>query len=75
MAVARRGLSARRNALAKVAAALEEAIEEITPPYLRYRIRRWLELTVLLLLTIAEIVVAGTGTVVFRSRAATTASR
>ena len=58
--MARRGLSARRNALAKVAAALEEAIEEITPPYLRYRIRRGLELTVLLLLTIAEIVVAGT---------------
>lgn len=58
--VARRGLSARRNALAKVAAALELAIEEITPPYLRYRIRRWLELTMLLLLTIAEIVVAET---------------
>jgi hypothetical protein len=60
VAMAQRGLAARRSALAKVRAALEEAIDEITPPYLRYQIHRWLEMTVLLLLTIAEIVVAET---------------
>lgn len=60
VALARRVLAARRGELAAVAAALEETIDEITPPYLRYQIRRWLELTVLLLLTIAEIVVAET---------------
>jgi hypothetical protein len=60
VAAARRGLAARLSELAKLAAALEEALDTITPPYLRYRIRRWLELTMLLLLTIAEIVVAET---------------
>ena len=60
VAAARRGLAARRGELSKFVAALEEALEEVTPPYLRYRIRRWLELTVLLMLTVAEIVVAET---------------
>src|SRR5216683_1390181 len=60
IAAARRGLAARRGELAKLAAALEEALEEVTPSYLRYRIRRWLELTMLLMLTVAEIVVAET---------------
>ena len=60
LAAAQRGLAARRSELAKLAAALEEALDEVTPAYMRYRIRRWLELTVLLLLTIAEIVVAQT---------------
>ena len=60
VAAARRGLAARRGELAKLVAALEEALEELTPSYLRYRIRRWLELTVLLVLTVAEIVVAET---------------
>ena len=59
-AAAHHGLAARRGALAKLVAALEETIDEITPPYLRYRIHRWLEMTVLLLLTAAEIVVAQT---------------
>jgi hypothetical protein len=60
VAAARRVLVARRGERAKLVAALEAALEEVTPPYLRVRIRRWLELTVLLLLTIAEIVVAET---------------
>ena len=59
-AAAQQGLAARRGVVAKVVAALEEALEEITPPYLRYQIRRWLELLVLLLLTVAEVVVAQT---------------
>jgi hypothetical protein len=59
-ATAHHGLAARRGTLAKLAAALEEALDEITPPYLRYLIHRWLEMTVLLLLTVAEIVVAQT---------------
>ena len=60
LAAARRGLAARRSELAQVAATLEETLEKVTPRYLRYRIRRWVELTVLLLLTIAETVVAET---------------
>lgn len=59
-ATARHRLAARRSALAELVPALEEAISEITPPYLRYRIHRWLEMTVLLLLAVAEIVVAQT---------------
>jgi hypothetical protein len=60
LAAARRGLAVRRGELAKLAAALEDVLDELTPPYMRYRIRRWLELIVLLMLTIAEIVVAET---------------
>lgn len=60
VAAARRGLAARRSELVKLAAALEEALEQITPPHLRYRIRRWLELTMLMILTVAEVVVAET---------------
>ncbi len=60
VAAARRGLAARRSELAKLAAALEEALEELTLPYQRYLIHRWLELAVLLVLTVAEIVVAET---------------
>jgi hypothetical protein len=60
LAAARRELAARRGELVKLVGALEGAIEEVTPSYLRYRIRRWLELTVLLMLTVAEIVVAET---------------
>jgi hypothetical protein len=60
IAAARRELAARRAERAEFAVALEEALEKITPPYLRYWIRRWLELTVLLMLTVAEIVVAET---------------
>ena len=45
--------------------ALEEALEEITPPYLRYQICRWLELLVLLLLpgrgVVAQTVVQALG--------------
>lgn len=60
VAAAQRGLSARRSELAKLVAALEEALDQIVPPHQRYRIRRWLELTVLLVLTVAEVIVAGT---------------
>jgi hypothetical protein len=60
VAAARRGLGARRSELTKLVAALEEALDQITPPHQRYRIRRWLELTILLMLTIAETVVADT---------------
>jgi hypothetical protein len=59
-AAARRGLTMRRSQLAQLIGALERALDTVTPAYLRYRIRRWLELTILLLLTIAEIVVAET---------------
>jgi hypothetical protein len=59
-AAARRGLTARRNELAKMAAGLEEALDEVTLPHQRYRIRRWLELAGLLVLTVAEVVVAET---------------
>lgn len=59
-AAARRGLAVRRSELAKLVAALEETLDEITPPYHRYRLRRWLELTVLLILTVAEVIVAQT---------------
>lgn len=60
IAAARRELAARRGELAKLAGALEGALEEVTPSYLRYWIRRRLELVVLLLLTVAEVVVAET---------------
>src|SRR5260370_40801960 len=60
VAAALRSLAARRAELAKLAAALEDALDEITPPPLRSRIRRWLELTVLLILTVGEVVVAET---------------
>jgi hypothetical protein len=60
MAAARRALAAHRSKLAKLADALEEALDQIVPPYLRYRIRRWQELIALLLLTVAEVVVAET---------------
>jgi hypothetical protein len=59
-AAAQNGLAARRGALAAFVAALERTLDVITPAYLRYRIHRWLELTMLLLLAIAEIVVAQT---------------
>jgi hypothetical protein len=59
-AAARRGLASRRSQLAQLVGALEKALDAVTPPWRRYRIRRWLELTVLLLLTIAEVVVAET---------------
>ncbi len=58
VAAAQRGLSARRIELAKLVAALEEALDQIVPPHQRYRIRRWLELTVLLVFTVAEVIVA-----------------
>jgi hypothetical protein len=57
---ARRGLAVRRSEQAKLAAALEEALDQIVPPYQRYRIRRWLEVAALLTLTAAEIIVAET---------------
>lgn len=60
VAAAQRGLSARRSELTKLVAALEEALDQIVPPHQRYRIRRWLELTVLLVLTVAEVIVAQT---------------
>lgn len=60
VATARRGLAIRRSELTQLMGALEKAIDAITSPYSRYRIRRWQELTVLLLLTIAEVVVAET---------------
>jgi hypothetical protein len=60
MAAAWRGLAARRSELAKLEAALVETLDEITQPYQRYRIRRWLELAMLLILTVAEVVVAET---------------
>lgn len=60
VAAAQRGLSARRSELARLAAALEEALDHIVPPHQRYRIRRWLEVTVLLVLTVAEVIVAQT---------------
>ena len=60
VAAARRGLVIRRSELAKLAAALEEALEALTLPYQRYRIRRWLELAVLMILTVAEVVIAET---------------
>lgn len=60
VAAAQRGLSARRSWLMSRAAELEEALDEIVPSYLRYQIRRWLELIALLLLTIAETIVAVT---------------
>jgi hypothetical protein len=60
VAAAQRNLSARRSELAKLAAALEEALDQIVPPHQRYRFRRWLEVTVLLILTVAEVIVAQT---------------
>jgi hypothetical protein len=59
-AAARRGLAARRSELVKLAAALEEALDQIVPAYQRHRIRRWLELAALVALTFAEIIVAET---------------
>ncbi len=59
-AAARRWLVARRNELLKLVPGLEEALDEFTLPYLRYRIRRWQEVAMLLTLTIAEIEVAET---------------
>lgn len=60
VAAAQRGLSARRTELTKLVAALEEALDQIVPPHQRYRMRRWLELTVLLVFTVAEVIVAQT---------------
>jgi hypothetical protein len=60
VATAQRGLATRRSELTQLGGALEKALDAITPPHSRYRIRRWQELTVLLLLTIAEVVVAET---------------
>jgi len=60
VAAARRGLAVRRGEQAKLAAALEEALDQIVPPHQRYRIRRWLEVAALLALTVAEVVVAET---------------
>ena len=55
---ARRGLAARRRYLADSAAALEEAYDEIRPPYLRLRVSRLGEIVSLTTLGIAEVVVA-----------------
>jgi multidrug efflux pump subunit AcrA (membrane-fusion protein) len=57
-AAARRGLAARRAELARLVGALQEALDSIMLPYQRYRIRRWLELTILSLLAVGETVVA-----------------
>jgi len=57
---ARRSLASWRREQAKVAAALEEALDGIRSPYQRYRISRRAELTSLLAVGIAEVVVADT---------------
>jgi hypothetical protein len=58
VAAARRSLAARRAELAELISALQEALDSIVLPYQRYWIRRWLELTILSLLAVAETVVA-----------------
>jgi hypothetical protein len=60
VADARRSLTIRRSELAEDAAALEEALDDLSPPYQRYRISRRAEVTSLLTLGVAEIVVADT---------------
>jgi hypothetical protein len=60
VAAARQSLAARHSELAKLAAALEESLDEIRPPHQRYRIGRRLEMTILLIITAAEAVVAAT---------------
>jgi hypothetical protein len=57
---AQRGLAARYYYDLRCAAALEEALDEIRPPYQRYRISRRLEMTSLAILGAAEVVVADT---------------
>ncbi len=58
VAAAQRGMSARRIELAKLVAALEETLDQVVPSHQRYRIRRLLELTMLLVFTVAEVIVA-----------------
>jgi hypothetical protein len=60
LADARSGLALRYQEVSKHVAALEEALAEIRAPHQRYRIARWLELTCLSVLGVAEIVVANT---------------
>jgi hypothetical protein len=58
VAAARRSLVARRTELTKLIDALQEALDSIIPPYRRYWLRRWLELTILALLAVGETVIA-----------------
>jgi len=57
---ARAILALRRGELRELVAALEEALDQVIVPYLRYRIQRWMELTSLLIIGIGEVLVAQT---------------
>jgi hypothetical protein len=60
LANVRSGLALRYQEVRRHVAALEEALSDIRSPYHRYRIARWMELTCLGVLCMAEIVVANT---------------
>ena len=60
LAEARSGLALRYQEVTRHVAALEEALDDIRSPHHRYRITRWIELSCLAVLCVAEIVVANT---------------
>jgi hypothetical protein len=60
LADARSGLALRYQQVSERVGALEEALIDIRPPYQRYRITRWIELICLMVLCVAEIIVANT---------------